>query len=119
MEDDDLAKPESLDTLVVPFIFVPHGEVPPAEWLRAHPGAIRIPAVMVPRPAGADDSGPQWDARIGLPDIPDPPDAGRAEILAKSQSDLIAPAVRSFCVAGSQNISRPPCIPRHKGLQWN
>jgi hypothetical protein len=35
--------------LVMPFVFVPKGDAPPAEWMAAHPGWVRIPARMVPR----------------------------------------------------------------------
>jgi len=40
---------EGPDDLVVPFIFVPKGSPEPKEWLAQHPGAIRIPATLVPR----------------------------------------------------------------------
>ena len=38
------------DDLKVPFIFVRNGDPWPTEWLREHPGAVRIPATFVPRP---------------------------------------------------------------------
>jgi len=41
-----------VDDLVVPFIFVPTGDPDPTEWLAQHPGAIKIPAVFVPRAGG-------------------------------------------------------------------
>jgi len=40
---------EGPDDLVVPFIFVPKGSPEPTKWLAQHPGAIRIPATLVPR----------------------------------------------------------------------
>ena len=39
----------STDTVDVPFLFVPDGETPSADWLAAHPGAIRVPATFVSR----------------------------------------------------------------------
>ncbi len=38
MSGDDLEQPDLFDTLVVPFIFVPHGRPEPREWLAEHPG---------------------------------------------------------------------------------
>ena len=43
-----------MEDLVVPFIFVPKGDPEPTEWLAQHPGAIKIPAVFVPRGRGRD-----------------------------------------------------------------
>ena len=45
----DIADPDDPNTLKVPFMWVPQGCEPDPEWLRAHPGWVRIPAVMVPR----------------------------------------------------------------------
>ncbi len=39
----------SHDTLVVPFIFVPHGDPVPHEWLARHSDPIRVPATFVRR----------------------------------------------------------------------
>jgi hypothetical protein len=38
----------SPDDLQVPFIFVPHGDPEPTEWMARHPGWINIPATFVP-----------------------------------------------------------------------
>lgn len=40
---------DSPDLIRIPFIFVPHGDPWPVEWLAEHPDAIRIPARFVPR----------------------------------------------------------------------
>ncbi len=37
------------DDLRMSFIFVPHGEPEPLEWMAEHPGWVKFPAVMVPR----------------------------------------------------------------------
>lgn len=59
-----LDKPGVLsDTLVVPFIFVPHGAPEPREWLAQHPGAVRIPARFVPRQA-SNRAGSDWQLRF-------------------------------------------------------
>jgi hypothetical protein len=63
----DIADPNDPDTLVVPFMFVPHGCEPTPEWLREHPGAIRIAAVMVPRDPQPGETGPQWSVQLDPP----------------------------------------------------
>jgi hypothetical protein len=45
--------PHVFDELKLPFIFVPHGEPEPTEWLASHPDYIKLPATFVPR-AGSD-----------------------------------------------------------------
>lgn len=55
-----------LGELRVPFIFVPHGQTPPADWLAAHPGWIRVPAQFVPHDRG---SRLQFDLADGLEQI--------------------------------------------------
>jgi hypothetical protein len=77
---------DSLHNLRTRFIFVPHGDPEPLEWMAAHPGWVKFPAVMVPRvtprdepellPPAADDpdrrqAGMRWaTARRPIP--PDP-----------------------------------------------
>src|SRR5580704_16399993 len=51
-------------------MFVPRGCEPTPEWLSAHPGAIRIPAVMVPRDPQPGESGTQWRVQLVLPHEP-------------------------------------------------
>lgn len=38
------------DDLETPFIFVPHGDPEPVEWMARHPGYVKIPATFVPHP---------------------------------------------------------------------
>jgi hypothetical protein len=59
---------KTVDTLVVPFIFVPHGDPPPLEWMAAHPDWIRVAATFVPRAPARGESGPQWNAEIDFSD---------------------------------------------------
>jgi hypothetical protein len=66
----DIADPDDPNTLRVPFMFVPHGCEPTPEWLQAHPGAIKIPAVMVPRDPQSGESGTQWNVQLDLPNEP-------------------------------------------------
>ncbi len=44
--------PSDDETVRVPFLFVPHGEMPSAAWLAGHPDAVKIPASFVPRGSG-------------------------------------------------------------------
>lgn len=44
------------DELELPFLFVGRDEPEPREWMEAHPGWLKIPAVMVPR--GGGNGGP-------------------------------------------------------------
>jgi hypothetical protein len=66
MVENDVADPNDQNTLAVPFIFVSHGSAPPAEWLNAHPGWIRIPATLIPRDPADGESGTHWSVRIHL-----------------------------------------------------
>jgi len=68
----DIADPDDPNTLVLPFIFVPHADPWPTEWLREHPGAARIPATFVPRAPAAGESGTRMDVSLALPDPVDP-----------------------------------------------
>ena len=52
--------------LVLPFIFVPKGGEVAVEWLAAHPGAMRIPATMVPRGSAAGGWQLQFDPFASL-----------------------------------------------------
>jgi hypothetical protein len=53
--------PNATDSIQAPFIFVRHGDPWPEEWLREHPGAVRIPATFVPRPPGpAEQAARLW-----------------------------------------------------------
>jgi hypothetical protein len=74
MAEYDTADPNDPNTLVVPFIFVPHGCPLPVEWMAEHPGWVRFPATMVPRDPTPGDNGPQWNMQVDFPDEPTPPD---------------------------------------------
>ncbi len=49
----------SSDVLVVPFIFVPHGDPTPTEWLAKRSDPIRVSATFVPRNPASDQT-PRW-----------------------------------------------------------
>jgi hypothetical protein len=70
LDRNDTADPNDPNTLRVPFMFVPHGCEPTAEWLQAHPGAFRVPTVMVPREPRPGESGTQWNVQLDLPNEP-------------------------------------------------
>jgi hypothetical protein len=52
--------PLSFDELKLPFIFVPHGEPEPTDWLARHPDYIKLPATFVPRGDGAGQADPSF-----------------------------------------------------------
>lgn len=60
-QDDYPLDGTGLNDLATPFIFVPHGEPEPLEWMDAHPGWVKFPAVMVPRPAPDPEPQPAVD----------------------------------------------------------
>ena len=63
--DDTFGRPEPSDELYVPFLFVPHGDPEPSDWMAAHPGWIRLPAVMMPRSTGPEsEPAAQGDSSI-------------------------------------------------------
>lgn len=98
MADD---KPGSSD-LKAAFVFVKHGDPPPTEWMAAHPGWVKFPATLVPRPAE--------NARPGRAYLPVPGaeprsvESGTARPVAMG-----APMVQR---PGLRNRGRPP---RHPG----
>ena len=65
MADDDHGRlgPGDLQT---PFLFVPHGDPPPLDWMARHPGWVKFPATMVPRRPAAW-TGTQAHARPTAP----------------------------------------------------
>ena len=50
--------PLSFDEIKLPFIFVPHGEPEPTEWLHRHPDYIKLPATFMPRARGDRQADP-------------------------------------------------------------
>jgi len=87
-EQYDIADPNDPNTLRIPFMFVPHGCEPTPEWLQAHPGAIKIPAVMVPRDPRPGEAGPQWNVQL---DFPDQPASTAPMLAAPPPADTAAP----------------------------
>jgi len=58
----DPADPRNDPNMVrIPFIFVKHGDPPPARWMAEHPGYWKVPAIMVPH--GAPPPWPWGGAR--------------------------------------------------------
>ena len=45
--------PHAFDEIKLPFIYVPHGDPEPAEWIERHPDYIKMPATFIPRARGA------------------------------------------------------------------
>ena len=63
MTEDDHGRPGPGD-LQTPFLFVPHGDPLPLDWMARHPGWVKFPATMVPRrPAARTGTGTQARAR--------------------------------------------------------
>ena len=111
--------PPVFDELKLPFIFVPHGEPEPTEWLASHPDHIKLPATFVPRAGGdggtdpSSGSPPAGQRRTidGLAPPPDPaapwrptknaePNATQAGTNESSDPTLIgAEPVAAYCRA--------------------
>jgi hypothetical protein len=53
--------PQAFDEIKLPFIYVPHGEPEPTEWLERHPDYIKMPATFVPRAHGASRTNVSFD----------------------------------------------------------
>ncbi len=67
MAEDDHGRPGPGD-LQTPFLFVPHGDPLPLDWMARHPGWVKFPATMVPRrPAARAGTGAQAQARPAAP----------------------------------------------------
>ena len=77
--------PLVFDELKLPFIFVPHGEPEPTEWMQHHPEYIKLPATFVPH-GGSDD---QVDRLAGVHPQP------------------LAPASSTWVAAGSSDPGEP------------
>jgi hypothetical protein len=45
--------PQAFDEIKLPFIYVPHGEPEPTEWIERHPDYIKLAAEFRPRAGGA------------------------------------------------------------------
>lgn len=67
MAEDDHGRRGSGD-LQTPFLFVPHGDPLPLDWMARHPGWVRFPATMVPRrPTARAGTGAQAQTRPAAP----------------------------------------------------
>ncbi len=67
MAEDDHGRPGPGD-LQTPFLFMPHGDPLPLDWMARHPGWVKFPATMVPRrPAVRAGTGAQAHARPAAP----------------------------------------------------
>lgn len=60
MADDREEALDTSDTLILPFIYVPHGQQLPPDWAVAHPDAVRIPASFRRHRRGDDPAAPAW-----------------------------------------------------------
>ncbi len=96
MLDYDIADPNDPNTLVVPFIFVPHGHPLPIEWMREHPGWVRFPATFVPRDPAPGESGPQWNAQIDFADAPAAATSDSPAARSIDDYDTTAAALRAW-----------------------
>src|SRR5271167_2387525 len=73
--------PHVFDELKLPFIFVPHRQPEPTEWLQRHPDNIKLPATFVPRGRGGDrdrpsSGSPPAGQRGTVDGLAPPPDPG-------------------------------------------
>lgn len=96
-------KPGGSD-LKAEFVFVKHGDPLPTAWMAAHPGWVRFPATLVPRP----DDRVRHGARLPPPDaLPGSLEGGTARPVAMG-----APMVQR---PGLRNRGRPPRYPGRSG----
>ena len=67
---DERSEATNRDDLDTSFLFVPHGDPLPTEWMARHPGWIKVPATMVPRgsqsPSRAPSPGAMQAAGLGI-----------------------------------------------------
>ena len=57
-----MADGKDSNAIAVPFVFVRHGDPLPVEWMARHPGWVRFPATLVPRPVPRQVvPGAAWD----------------------------------------------------------
>ncbi len=57
--------PYAFDELKLRFIFVPHGDPEPTEWMQDHPDHIKLPATFVPRTGSDGPTDPPFGSQPG------------------------------------------------------
>ena len=97
-------KPEGSE-FKVPFLFVKHGDPLPLEWMAAHPGWVKFPATLVPRPAPGARPGRAYPQVSGA-------DQGTVESGTARPVSMGAPMVQR---PGLRNRRRPPRFPGRFG----
>lgn len=97
-------KPEGSE-FKVPFLFVKHGDPLPLEWMAAHPGWVKFPATLVPRPAPGARPGRAYPQVSGT-------DQGTVESGTARPVSMGAPMVQR---PGLRNRGRPPRFPGRFG----
>ena len=91
-----------------PFLFVKHGDPLPLQWMAAHPGWVKFPATLVPRPAPGARPGRAYPQVSGA-------DQGTVESGTARPVLMGAPMVER---PGMRNRGRPPRNPGGYGPNY-
>ena len=88
--------------LKVPFVFVPKGNLPPLDWMAAHPGFVKFAANFVPRPQSASPTDPTAKPETSATEEPVP-----EAVPPGNRRHDIWPTVPPLSMEGDPRLARP------------